>query len=193
MRTDDELRAWRDAAQSGGLPAPHRERWQALRAGVVNLWEFEAVEYWYADGWVQLMGRNEAGKSSLMALTTLIPWLADTSSDKIDTLGRSGKQFAYYVRPTGTDGDRRTPSVRALGYGEREALKRLAWDWRAEALPGHAAARLMPPVPRVPAAALCSTPKAPAWRVPPVSWAWTSSTRRKWSSLWPAVPRRTRS
>lgn len=107
MRTDDELRAWRDAAQSGGLPAPHRERWQALRAGVVNLWEFEAVEYWYADGWVQLMGRNEAGKSSLMALTTLIPWLADTSSDKIDTLGRSGKQFAYYVRPTGTDGDRR--------------------------------------------------------------------------------------
>ncbi len=107
MRTDDELRAWRDAAQSGGLPGPHRERWQALRAGVVNLWEFEAVEYWYADGWVQLMGRNEAGKSSLMALTTLIPWLADTSSDKIDTLGRSGKQFAYYVRPTGTDGDRR--------------------------------------------------------------------------------------
>ena len=93
MRTDDELRAWRDAAQSGGLPAPHRERWQALRAGVVNLWEFEAVEYWYADGWVQLMGRNEAGKSSLMALTTLIPWLADTSSDKIDTLGRSAEDL----------------------------------------------------------------------------------------------------
>ncbi|MFT3888861.1 MAG: TIGR02680 family protein [Arachnia sp.] len=107
MRTDDELRAWRDAAQSGGFPVPHRERWQPLRAGVVNLWEFEAAEYWYADGWVQLMGRNETGKSSLMALTTLIPWLADTSSDKIDTLGRSGKQFSYYVRPTGTDGDRR--------------------------------------------------------------------------------------
>jgi hypothetical protein len=40
----------------------------------------------------------------------------------------------------GTAGDRCTPSVRALGYDEREALKRLAWDWRAEALPGHAAA-----------------------------------------------------
>lgn len=111
MRTDDELRAWRDAAQSGGLPVPTRERWQPLRAGVVNLWEFEAAEYWYADGWVQLMGRNETGKSSLMALTTLIPWLGDTSSTNIDTLGRSGKQFAYYVRPTGTDGDRRDASA----------------------------------------------------------------------------------
>ncbi len=112
MKTDEVLKAWRDAAQAGGLPAPDRERWQPLRAGVVNLWEFEAAEYWYADGWAQLMGRNETGKSSLMALTTLIPWLADTSSDKIDTLGRSGKQFAYYVRPTGSDGDRRdaTPS-----------------------------------------------------------------------------------
>lgn len=110
MRTNDELKAWREAAATGGLPQPGRERWQPLRAGVVNLWEFEAAEYWYADGWAQLMGRNETGKSSLMALTTLIPWLADTSSDKIDTLGRSGKQFSYYVRPTGTDGDRRDAS-----------------------------------------------------------------------------------
>lgn len=102
----DQLVAWRDALASGGLPAPLRERWQTLRAGVVNLWEFEAVEYWYANGWAQLMGHNETGKSSLMALTTLIPWLGDTSSDKIDTLGRSGKQFLYYVRPMG-ESDRR--------------------------------------------------------------------------------------
>ena len=103
---DAALQGWREAFTSGGLPEPQLARWQALRAGVVNLWEFEAVEYWYAGGWAQLMGRNETGKSSLMALTTLIPWLADTSSDKIDTLGRSGKQFAYYVRPSG-DSDRR--------------------------------------------------------------------------------------
>lgn len=111
MSTDDQLTAWRDAAVAGGFPQPHRDRWQPLRAGVVNLWEFEAAEYWYADGWAQLMGRNETGKSSLMALTTLIPWLADTSSDKIDTLGRSGKQFSYYVKPTGADGDRRDASA----------------------------------------------------------------------------------
>ncbi|GAB3624151.1 TIGR02680 family protein [Mariniluteicoccus endophyticus] len=103
---DVALQEWRESLANGGLPNPTRERWQPLRAGVVNLWEFEAVEYWYAHGWAQFMGRNETGKSSLMALTTLIPWLADTASDKIDTLGRSGKQFAYYVRPSG-ESDRR--------------------------------------------------------------------------------------
>lgn len=105
---DAALTAWLDAARTGGLPeATRADRWQPLRAGVVGLWEFDAAEYWYAHGWVQLTGRNEAGKSSLMALTTLIPWLADTSSSSIDTLGRAGKEFRYYVEPSGKDGDRR--------------------------------------------------------------------------------------
>lgn len=105
---DASLTAWLAAARAGGLPQPTRvDRWQPLRAGVIGLWEFDVAEYWYAQGWVQLTGRNEAGKSSLMALTTLIPWLADTSSSSIDTLGRSGKEFRYYVEPSGKDGDRR--------------------------------------------------------------------------------------
>ncbi|MDO5094044.1 MAG: hypothetical protein Q4D79_11640 [Propionibacteriaceae bacterium] len=112
---DVDLAAWREAISNRALPTPTTTRWQALRAGVVNLWEFEAVEYWYAGGWAQLMGRNETGKSSLMALTTLIPWLDDTASDKIDTLGRSGKQFAYYVRPSG-ESDRR-PTDASLFHG----------------------------------------------------------------------------
>jgi len=106
--TDEQLTRWREAAIGGGLPEPSRgDRWQVLRAGVVNLWEFEEAEYWYAHGWAQLTGRNETGKSSLMALTTLIPWLGDTSTSNIDTLGGSGKQFRYYVEPTTLDGDRR--------------------------------------------------------------------------------------
>ena len=105
---DEQLTRWREAVLARGLPEPSRgDRWQVLRAGVVNLWEFEEAEYWYADGWVQLTGRNETGKSSLMALTTLIPWLGDTSTVNIDTLGGSGKQFRYYVEPTTLDGDRR--------------------------------------------------------------------------------------
>ena len=108
MLDDGQLTSWRDAVVAGGLPSPVRaDRWQVLRAGVVNLWEFEAAEYWYADGWAQLMGSNETGKSSLMALTTLIPWLADVASSNIDTLGRSGKAFRYYVEPTGQGADRR--------------------------------------------------------------------------------------
>lgn len=114
---DDALSEWLEAARVGGLPAPTRDdRWQPLRAGVAGLWEFDVTEYWYARGWVQLTGRNETGKSSLMALTTLIPWLADTSSNNIDTLGRSGKRFRYYVEPTGNDGDRR-PSDSSTNRG----------------------------------------------------------------------------
>lgn len=105
---DAFLSDWVAAAARGGFPLPTRsDRWQPLRAGVVSLWEFEECEYWFANGWAQLTGRNETGKSSLMALTTLIPWLADTSSANIDTLGRSGKRFRYYVEPTNADGDRR--------------------------------------------------------------------------------------
>ncbi len=105
------LVAWREAYLRGGLPLPARaDRWHVLRAGVAGLWEFETAEYWYADGWVQLTGRNETGKSSLMALTTLIPWLADVSPNNIDTLGAStrGKNFRYYVEPSTSDGDRRS-------------------------------------------------------------------------------------
>lgn len=108
--SDERLVAWREAYLAGGLPLPSRaDRWQVMRAGVAGLWEFEETEYWYADGWCQLTGRNETGKSSLMALTTLIPWLADTSPQYIDTLGAStrGKNFRYYVEPTTADGDRR--------------------------------------------------------------------------------------
>ncbi len=108
MTVTEQMRDWREAAVSGGLPSPSRtDRWQVLRAGVVNLWEFEVSEYWYAGGWAQLMGGNETGKSTLMALTTLIPWLGSTDQSNIDTLGRSGKRFAYYVVPTDNDGDRR--------------------------------------------------------------------------------------
>ncbi|HQZ00891.1 MAG TPA: hypothetical protein PLQ63_12910, partial [Propionicimonas sp.] len=60
----DELEAqldgWVDAASRGGFPIPARsDRWCVLRAGVVNLWEFELTEYWFANGWAQLTGRNE--------------------------------------------------------------------------------------------------------------------------------------
>lgn len=117
---DEDLRDWHDAAVTGGLPSPARsDRWQPLRAGLVSLWEFEVAEYWFARGWAQLTGRNETGKSSLMALTTLIPWLGDTSTGNIDTLGEHGKRFRYYVEPTTSDGDRR----------DAEAATNRGWLW----------------------------------------------------------------
>jgi len=106
-----DLTSWRDIATGGGLPAAARmERWQPLRAGVVNLWEYDAAEIWYADGRLQLQGANESGKSTLMTLTTLLLIAGDISSHNIDTLGQSDKRFRYYVEPTGHALDRRDAS-----------------------------------------------------------------------------------
>jgi uncharacterized protein (TIGR02680 family) len=103
-----DLLSWRDAATSGGLPVAARtDRWQPLRAGVVNLWEYDAAEVWYAEGRLQLQGANESGKSTLMTLTTLLLIAGDVSSHNIDTLGQSDKRFKYYVEPTGHALDRR--------------------------------------------------------------------------------------
>jgi uncharacterized protein (TIGR02680 family) len=114
------LTSWRDSAVRGGLPRPGRtERWQPLRAGVVNLWEYDAAEIWYADGRVQLQGANESGKSTLMTLTTLLLLAGDTSSSNIDTLGQSDKRFRYYVEPTGHALDRR----------DATQAKNRGWAW----------------------------------------------------------------
>jgi uncharacterized protein (TIGR02680 family) len=120
MTTIEELTSWRVAAIEGKLPVPARsDRWQPLRAGVVNLWEYDAAEVWYADGRMQLQGANESGKSTLMTLTTLLLLAGDISGHNIDTLGASDKHFRYYVEPTDHALDRRDTS----------AQKNRGWAW----------------------------------------------------------------
>lgn len=115
-----KLDAWRDAVVGGRLPeAPRTDRWLPLRAGVVNLWEYDAAEVSYADGRLQLQGANESGKSTLMTLTTLLLLAGDTSSHNIDTLGQSEKRFRYYVEPTNHPMDRR----------DATATKNRGWAW----------------------------------------------------------------
>jgi hypothetical protein len=120
MMTPEELAAWRVAAITDELPAAsRRDRWQPVRAGLVNLWEYDAAEVWYADGRMQLQGANESGKSTLMVLTTLLLLAGDYSPHNIDTLGQSDKRFRYYVEPSGWDLDRRDSS----------AQKNRGWAW----------------------------------------------------------------
>ena len=120
MLTIEELTSWRVAAIEGKLPCPARsDRWQPQRAGVVNLWEYDAAEVWYADGRMQLQGANESGKSTLMTLTTLLLLAGDTSGHNIDTLGASDKHFRYYVEPTDHALDRRDASTQ----------KNRGWAW----------------------------------------------------------------
>ena len=92
----------------GALPEPSRgDRWQLLRACVVNLWEFDVAEYWLADGRAQFVGQNQSGKSTLMALTSLILLAGDLDRQLVDTFGQEHKAFRYYVEPTGDPQDRR--------------------------------------------------------------------------------------
>jgi hypothetical protein len=106
-RADAELAAWRDVAEAGGLPSPDQDRWQPLRSGVVNLWEFDVAEYWLAGGRAQFVGQNQSGKSTLMALTTLILLAGDLDRQLVDTFGQQHKAFRYYVEPTDDPQDRR--------------------------------------------------------------------------------------
>jgi hypothetical protein len=118
--TLEELTSWRVAAIEGKLPTPTRsDRWQPQRAGVVNLWEYDAAEVWYADGRMQFQGANESGKSTLMTLTTLLLLAGDVSGHNIDTLGASDKHFRYYVEPTDHALDRRDASTQ----------KSRGWAW----------------------------------------------------------------
>jgi len=120
MMTLEELTSWRVAAIEGKLPEPVRSgRWQPLRAGVVNLWEYDTAEIWYADGRMQLQGANESGKSTLMTLTTLLLLAGEITSHNIDTLGQHDKRFRYYVEPTDHPLDRRDTS----------AQKNRGWAW----------------------------------------------------------------
>lgn len=120
MTTLDELTSWRVAAIEGTLPESARsDRWQPLRAGVVNLWEYDTAEVWYTDGRMQLQGANESGKSTLMTLTTLLLLAGEITSHNIDTLGQNDKRFRYYVEPTDHALDRRDTSTQ----------KNRGWAW----------------------------------------------------------------
>jgi hypothetical protein len=113
---DETLRAWRHAAMTGGLPEPGRDRWQQLRAGVVNMWEFDAAEYWSLDGRGQFVGGNEQGKSTMMTMTTLTMLTGDLSPRYVDTFGESHRTFRYYLEPTDDPKDRR-PTKDQLNRG----------------------------------------------------------------------------
>lgn len=62
---------------TGALPVPVRERWQPLRAGLMNVFLFEDERFPFADGRLLLRGTNGTGKSRVLAMT--LPLLLDGS------------------------------------------------------------------------------------------------------------------
>ena len=84
------------ALRAGGeLPVPRRERWQPLRAGLVDLFYYDYQEFWFRDGRLMLLGNNGTGKSKVLALT--LPFLLDAnlSPTRVEPDGDRDKKMEW--------------------------------------------------------------------------------------------------
>ncbi len=95
------------------LPEPGRQRWQPLRAGLVDLFYYDAEEFWFRDGRLLLRGNNGTGKSKVLALT--LPFLLD------------GDLSAHRVEPD-ADPKKRMEWNLLLG-GDHPYPERLGYSW----------------------------------------------------------------
>ncbi|ABD10464.1 hypothetical protein ThrDRAFT_03040 [Frankia casuarinae] len=102
------------APASASIPVPAREdRWQPLRAGLVDLFYYDVEEFHFHDGRLLLRGNNGTGKSKVLALT--LPFLLD------------GELAAHRVEP---DGDRNKRMEWNLLLGGRHPHpERLGYTW----------------------------------------------------------------
>ncbi len=95
------------------LPAPSSDRWKPLRAGLVDMFYYDAEEFWFHDGRLLLRGNNGTGKSKVLALT--LPFLLD------------GELAPHRVEP---DGDRqKNMEWNLLLGGKHPNPERLGYTW----------------------------------------------------------------
>jgi uncharacterized protein (TIGR02680 family) len=95
------------------LPVPSSERWKPLRAGLIDMFYYDAEEFWFHDGRLLLRGNNGTGKSKVLALT--LPYLLD------------GELAPHRVEP---DGDRQKKMEwNLLLGGKHPNPERLGYTW----------------------------------------------------------------
>ncbi|GAA4874848.1 TIGR02680 family protein [Saccharopolyspora cebuensis] len=107
---------WLSAALSGELPEPRLRRWQPLRVGILNLWEYDQAEFWFADGRLVLRGGNGAGKTKVLELTTLMLLRGEIGPTVLDPFGSQHRTMRFNLLPTGDDDDPRPSADAGLGY-----------------------------------------------------------------------------
>ncbi|MFY1690288.1 TIGR02680 family protein [Plantactinospora sp. WMMB782] len=95
------------------LPLPQQERWQPLRAGLVDIFYYDQEEFHFHGGSLLLRGNNGTGKSKVLALT--LPFLLD------------GELAPYRVEPDG-DPNKRMEWNLLLG-GRHPHPERLGYTW----------------------------------------------------------------
>ncbi|MGI8800250.1 MAG: TIGR02680 family protein [Pseudonocardia sp.] len=113
MTTRPELAPTAAAQPASRLPEPGRTRWQPLRGGLVDLFYYDAEEFWFHDGRLLLRGNNGTGKSKVLAL--LLPFLLD------------GDLSPHRVEPD-ADPKKRMEWNLLLG-GEHPYPERLGYTW----------------------------------------------------------------
>lgn len=98
------------SAAARGLPHPVARRFKPLRAGILDVWEYDRQEFWFADGRLILRGQNTSGKSK--ALVLLLPFVLDgeTRAERLDPFGNRSKTM--YWNLIDFDPERRS----AVGY-----------------------------------------------------------------------------
>ncbi|MFC4030749.1 TIGR02680 family protein [Streptomyces polygonati] len=75
----------------GELPVPERERFQQLRLGLIGMWEYEEQEFVsYRNGLI-LRGRNGAGKTKVMEVTSPLLLDALLSARRLDPFGSTAR------------------------------------------------------------------------------------------------------
>jgi uncharacterized protein (TIGR02680 family) len=118
-------------ALTAGLPTPQRSRWQPLRLGLVELFRYDAEEFWFRDGHLLLRGNNGTGKSKVLSLTLPLLLDANLRSSRVEPDGDPGKRMAWnlllgdaYERRTGYSwvefgrlGEDGQPQYLTLGLG----------------------------------------------------------------------------
>lgn len=115
---------WLAAAVCGGLPEPSLPRWQPMRVGIVNLWEYDNAEFWFADGRLVLRGGNGAGKTKVLELTTLMLLRGEIAPSVLDPFGSQHRTMRFNLLPTGEGDDPRRPADSGLGYAWAEFGRR---------------------------------------------------------------------
>jgi uncharacterized protein (TIGR02680 family) len=95
------------------IPQPERERWQPLRAGLVDIFYYDQEEFHFRDGRLLLRGNNGTGKSKVLAMT--LPFLLD------------GELSPHRVEPD-ADPKKRMDWNLLLG-GEHPNPERLGYTW----------------------------------------------------------------
>ncbi len=99
-----------------GIPEPTRERWQPLRAGILNLYLYDEQAFSFHHGRLLLRGNNGTGKS--MALEVLLPYLLDAElkASRLSTFG--GNHRNMYLWLLGFDESGSRTSERAYTWVE---------------------------------------------------------------------------